>query len=269
MKISRARMAQIANVTTRTIINWEKEKPELIEIIKKGIEADNNYKNFFKLFEPYKFWSLHNFYLDFYFKFLNYFRQNITFKDDIVKFKIKDINCTAILYLMEKHKSELFDKRLMGNEKIDMNNFRREEFIKPLFRVDEELSKYILRNTLDGFGLLVNDALHKDESLFEDSLKISITYLVYMFYPLTHYKEKEKIIQSIFENELNCNIRSYVEDSKRETNKEIIYKNYLKFKKQLFIDNLDHLIDEIEQYENNEFYVPAMIKEIIKELENE
>ncbi|HIP33361.1 MAG TPA: hypothetical protein EYG89_01190 [Bacteroidia bacterium] len=264
MKISRARMAQIANVTTRTIINWEKEKPELIEIIKKGIEADNNYKEFFKLFEPYKFWSLHNFYLDFYFKFLNYFRQNITLKDDIVKFGIRDINCTAVLYLMEKHKSELFDKRLMGNEKIDMNNFQREEFIKPLFGVDEELSKYILRNTLDGFGLLVNDALYKDESLFEDSLTISITYLVYMFYPLTHYKEKEKIIQSIFENELNCNIHSYIEDPKRETDKETIYKNYLKFKKELFIENLDDLIDELEMYSTNDFYVPTLIKEIEK-----
>jgi hypothetical protein len=266
MKITRARMAQVADVTTRTIINWEKEKPELIEIIKKGIKADNNYKEFFKLFEPYEFWSLHNFYLDFYFRFLNYFRQNITLKDDIVKFGIKDINCTAVLYLMEKHKSELFDKRLMGNEKLDMNNFRREEFIKPLFRVEEELSKYILRNTLDGFGLLVNDALYKDENMFEDSLKISIEYLVHMFYPMTNYKEKEKIIRNIFENELNCNMYSYEIDPNREIDNEKIYRNYLKFKKELFVENLDELSDEWKRYSNNDFYVPELIKEIEKDI---
>ena len=266
MKITQAKMAQIANVTTRTIINWEKEKPELIRIIKQGIEADNNYKDFFKLFEPYKFWSMHDFYLDFYFRFLNYFRQNITLKEDYVKYNNKDIKSTAIIYLIKKHKSELFDKRLMGNEMLDMSNFKRESFRKPLFHVNEELSQYILKNTLDGFGLLVNDALYKDESLFEDSLKISITYLVHMFYPLTHYKEKEKIIQNIFENDLNCNIYSYVEDLNREDDKEKIYKNYLKFKKELFIENLDELVDELKMYRANDFYVPALIKEIEKEI---
>jgi len=77
MKITHAKLAQVAQVTTRTIINWEKEKPELIRLLKRGIIADNNAQEFFQLFEPKGFWNMGDFYLDFYFKFLNYYRKNM------------------------------------------------------------------------------------------------------------------------------------------------------------------------------------------------
>ena len=86
-----------------------------------------------------------------------------------------------------------------------------------------------------------------------------------MFYPLTNYKEKEEITREIFENELNCNMYSYEIVPSREIDNEQIYRNYLKFKKELFIENMDELSNEWERYSNNDFYVPELIKEIEKD----
>jgi hypothetical protein len=230
MKITHAKLAQVAQVTTRTIINWEKEKPELIRLLKKGIIADNNAQEFFKLFEPKGFWNMGDFYLDFYFKFLNYYRKIITEGHDKKSTWQNniDIESIAFMYLIEHNQKEMFDEKLIGNQDLVVSKFKQETFKKPLFHVNSELSKYILMNTLDGFGLLVYDTLLKNRSKLEDAIRISLTYVYYMFSDIKYNEITEKVQETI-ENKLGL--------CKAEKDYEKIYKNYLKHKKQIFSEN--------------------------------
>jgi len=49
--MTRTQLAKMLNVTTHTLKNWEKEKPELVRLINLGLHTDNTIQETKKLLE--------------------------------------------------------------------------------------------------------------------------------------------------------------------------------------------------------------------------
>ena len=49
--MTRTELAKLLNVTTHTLKNWERDKPELVRLINLGLQADTNIKETKKLLE--------------------------------------------------------------------------------------------------------------------------------------------------------------------------------------------------------------------------
>jgi len=259
--MNKTELAKRIHVTRQTLSNWEKSKPELIRLIQKGLVADDQYLQYLQLFPKNGaiFIIMHDFYIDFYFKFLNYFRQNITKNKIRVMANKTDIFSTTILYLMEKDKNQLFDSEFKVSE-FDASKFARDDFKKPLFITDKNLSKYILKNTLDDFETLIKDIILNDENqeLFLNAMQIAIMYLVYKHEPSIPFSEKQDKFVKILLNDL------FIDLSNPEENIDIekVYCDYLKFREKYTKKHMTKLVDELNLYTDNNFYVPNFMIEL-------
>jgi len=254
-------LAKKINVTRQTLKNWEKTKPELIKLIKIGIAADKKYLDFYELFPEDKlgFFMLHNFYIDFYMHFINYFRQNITNPHHLYN-ENTDINISLMYYFMENNKDELFDKKF--NLKVSLLNFARPELQKPLYNIDTDLSNYILQNTLDDFETLIRDSMYKkrfDHDLFLYSIYFAVTYLIYKCEPSLSFEEKSNKREEIFNK---IDIKEYKKNNDDE-DQDNIFKKYLKFRDSYVRNNIDKIKNELNLYATNDFYIPSYYENLI------
>jgi transcriptional regulator with XRE-family HTH domain len=258
-------IASIVNIDQQTLSNWKKTRPELFRLLQLGVENDTLYMQFFNLFgvtpkgKSY-FFSLHNFYLDFYFRFLNFCRQEFTAKNPmLIGWKNPNLTSIFIYYLIQKggNLNNLIDPSLETTDR-DLGNFNRKNFLNPLIGITDELSKYILRNTLDDFETLLKDTLYKNKDLFFDALEIALYYLSYKFEPYDNYYERGINIAEIFKQTFNIN---YFEIDKNDLDLEKTFKIFLDYRKTLYLDN-EIPSKEIETCLNNDFYVPDFLKKL-------
>ena len=254
-------LAKKINVTRQTLKNWEKTIPELIKLINMGIAADREYLNFYELFpsSPNGFFMLHDFYIDFYMRFINYFRQNISNPRHVYNENNIDINSTFIYYSFENNINNLFDKKFRRDENIDDNllsNFSRMEFQKPLCNIDIDLSSYILRNTLDDFETLIRDSMYQhklNQDLFLYSMYFATTYLIYKLEPSLTFSEKSNKQKMIFDT---IGIDTYKKNDSNE-GQDQIFRKYLEYRDLYVKKNIDQIKDELILHATNDFYIPA------------
>lgn len=249
-------IANRINVTSRTVRNWEQDKPELLRLLRIAIESENYHLDFWNLFGNVKsFTLLDNFYIDFYFKFLNYFRKNITMYSVNDDRSSTDIVKTLIIYLIQHDISQLFDSKFIIDGE-SLRTFERDELARPLLlNCNEDLSEYILRNTIDDFETLVNDSYSSDNR-FVEAIKISLFYMIYKYDPDLSFVEKQVIYR-----ELTTKIgvgRSSLKNISK-INKKVIYSTYIEEKDKFCIEYLN-LLDDEPDYRSNSFYIPVMIK---------
>ncbi len=255
-KITQEEIANKINVTSRTVRNWENEKPELLRLLRMAMEHESFYIDFWELFNNIKsIILLDNFYVDFYFKFLNYFRKNITMYSRNDDRSTTDIIKTLIIYLIQHNKDELFDRELSISDE-DIRKFERDELISPLLaNYDEELSEYILRNTIDDFETLVQDSVGVDKQFIE-AIKISIYYVVFKYEPYMPFTEKIKISREMIRK---IGVDRTTLKNTTKINKKTLFKTYINVKDEFSMEYLD-LLNREPDYKSNSFYVPPMIK---------
>jgi hypothetical protein len=198
-----------------------------------------------------------HFYIDFYMRLLNYFRQNITNPHKLYNEDNTDINSTLIYYLIENNLNDIFDKKLNVNE-TTLRNFMRTEYQKPLCNIDIDLSDYILKNVLDDFETLIRDSIYQKNSnhdLFLYSLYFGVSYLIYKFESSLTFEKKafkrNEIFNKIGINEYKQNTSNISQDK--------ILKKYLKFRHEYSKKNIDQIEDELNLYRTNDFYIPSYI----------
>lgn len=255
------------NITRQTLNNWEKTKPELLRLINLGIKSDKLYLKFFELFSTYNedgIIEMDERFAYFYFSFLNHVR----FKFNVSPFRDKlktqeTLFTSAILYLMSTDKEKLFDFSLEKNNHNIIGYFARNDFQKPIFIENNDLSEYILRNTLDDFQSLLQDIVLKEDNgqqSFYSALLIAVQYLIYKFEPSLSYFEKDEKLSEIFNNSLGiCAVRL---DNKMDIEK--VFKKYLKFRDEYSQEHIHQIKDELDNYQNNYFYVPNFISKLEK-----
>jgi|GEM_PF-3147809 len=261
-KITQEEIANRINVSSRTVRNWENEKPELLRLLRTAIENESFHMDFWDLFDNNKDIDLmHDPFIDFYFRFLNYFRKNITTLSKINDGIKTDISSTLITYLIQHNKESLFDNEfLMSHNTIEV--LQREEYIRPfLSNCNKELSEYILRNTIDDFETLVQDSMGVDK-LFINAIKVSMWYIIFKYEPEKPFYEKEDAHDEML-NKIGVDIDS-VKRSIR-MNKKALFKAYIEVKDEYSKLYLNMLNDETK-YKTNSFYIPAMVKRIESKL---
>lgn len=250
-------LAKKINVTRQTLKNWEKTKPELIKLINMGIAADSEYLNFYELFSSGKrgFFMSHNLYIDFYFHFLNHFRQNITNARHSYNDNNTDINSTFIYYLLDNNNKNVFDNTLDSNERA-LEIFQRPEYKKSLCNIDSDLSSYILRNTLDDFETLINDSIYQKKSgddLFLYAIYFAVSYLIYKLEPSLTFTEKSNKRKKIFNT---IGVDTYMGNASNE-GQDQIFKKYLEYRDVYVKKNINQIKDELILHATNDFYTPA------------
>ncbi len=255
-------LAKKINVTRQTLKNWEKTKPQLIKLINMGLAADREYLNFYELFPSMSngFFLLHNFYIDFYMRFINYFRQNISNPRHIYNENNIDINSTFIYYSFENNMDNLFDKEFHIDD-TSLPNFSRSEFQKPLCSIDIDLSSYILRNTLDDFETLIRDSMYQkklDQDLFLYSIYFAVTYLIYKCEPSLTFSEKSNKRKIIFNI---IGINTYRENDSNE-GQDQIFKKYIEYRDVYVKNNINQIKDELILHATNDFYIPAYYEKL-------
>ncbi len=254
-KVTQEEIAHKINVTSRTIRNWENEKPELLRLVRFAMANERLHIDFWNLFGDIKdFTLMHNFFIDFYFKFLNFFRKNITMpsnNDDIFS---TNIIKTFMIYMIQHNKEELIDSEFRLTD-IDIENFTRDEFINFIFlKCNKELSEYVLRNTIDDFETLVQDSFGNNRQ-FIQALKFSALYMVFK------YEDKQKFSDKMA---IYTNLKKTLDLKTTKDNKYLL-KTYLKVKDEFLLKHID-LLDAEPNYKSNLFYVPYMIKRLKKEI---
>jgi transcriptional regulator with XRE-family HTH domain len=253
-KISQEEMANRINVTSRTIRNWEHEKPELLRLLRVAMEHESYHLEFWKSFHDIKsFIFLDNQFIDFYFRFLNYFRKSVT----VSAMEEPDMIKILIVYLAQHNKDELFDSELVKNQE-SIHAFERDEvFDLLLLKCDQSLSDYILRNTLDDFETLVQDSYGTDKK-FVEAIKISLFYLIYKLEPNISFSKKQSIYSDLTKK-VKIDRDSLKNVSKIK--KKDIYHRYLEAKDQYSTKYLD-IFDNEPNYKDNTFYIPPMLKRL-------
>jgi len=254
MKPTQEEIANRLNVTARTIRNWEKDKPELLRLVRLAIGKENSNIEFWRLLEKNKsFFLLHDFFIDFYLKFLNFFRKNITMFDQDYNDKSTDIKAVLVIYLMQNDKKKLFDSKFNITDD-DIENMKRDEFINLMFlECNLELSEYILRNTLDDFETLVQNSYRKDKNFFE-AMRISLLYIVYKYEEDLGYSDKILIYNTLLDK---VGLKNISEDY----NKKDLLEMYIQIKDEFTIQYIE-LLDTEPYYKYNTFYVPSMVKRL-------
>jgi hypothetical protein len=243
-------LAKLIRVNQNTITNWKKSKPELYRLIRLGIDKEVLYKDFFDLFKSYinnNFFMENTFYIDFYFRFLNYFRQNVTNHHDLLHRKNNtDIESTLIYYLMEE--SNFFGQEFIVKSH-DLEKFKRDSFQRPIMNMTSDLEEYILKNTIDDWETLVRDIALKDSDItkFEIAIKFSFYSMLYKTNSLLTYEEKTEYVYNLMNN---------LSFKTKEINKTL--KKYIAIKDQYILENCDALIDWNGHY-RNEFYIPEFV----------
>jgi len=261
--MNKTELAKRINVTRQTLTNWEKSKPELIRLIEMGLESDNLYLKFFDLFPKNgELFLLHDFYIDFYFRFLNYYRQNITKLAMNLNYTKKDIFSSAIIYFIKNNKDTLFSSGTYVTD-VDLTKFVIPEFKKPISIDDKDLSEYILRNVLDDFETLLKDVKLKveDDRLFYIAIRIAVTYLIYKFEPSLTISKKNKRYMEILVNKLEFDKLTI----ERTSSWEEVYKKYIQFRLEYTQKHILKIENELPYYQNNDFYVPNFLNQIVKQ----
>ena len=198
---------------------------------------------------------LHNFYTDFYMRFINYFRQNISNPHHVYNENNIDINSTFIYYSFENNIANLFDKKFHMDDNF-LSNFSRMEFQKPLCNIDIDLSSYILRNTLDDFETLIRDSMYQhklDQDLFLYSMYFATTYLIYKFEPSLTFTEKSNKRKTIFNA---IGIDTYIKNNSNE-GQDKIFRKYLEYRDVYVKKNINQIKDELILHATNDFYIPS------------
>lgn len=254
-RITQEEIANRINVTSRTVRNWENEKPELLRLLRVAIENESFHLDFWDLFDNNKDIDfMHNPFIDFYFRFLNYFRKNITTSKINPGIKT-DMSATLIAYLIEHNKESLFDSEFLMSD-YSSKILQREEYIKPLLlNCNKELSEYILRNTIDDFETLVQDSMGVDK-LFIIAIKISLWYLIYKYEDEKPFHEKEEMHDEML-HKIGVDFDSIKRSIK--INKKTLFRAYIEVKDEFSKPYLNLLNDE-PKYKTNSFYIPPMIK---------
>ncbi len=243
-------LAKLIRVNQNTITNWKKSKPELYRLIRIGIDKEVLYKDFFDLFKSYvnnNFFMENTFYIDFYFRFLNYFRQNITNHHELLHRKNNtDIESTLIYYLMETN--NVFGQEFTVKSH-DLEKFKRDSFQKPIMNMTSDLEEYILKNTIDDWETLVRDIALKDSDVikFEIAIKFSFYSILYKTNLLPTYEEKTEYVYKLM---------SSFSFKGKDIKKTL--KKYIEIKDQYILDNSDAIIDW-NGHLNNEFYIPEFV----------
>jgi len=261
--MNKTALAKRINVTRQTLNNWETSKPELIRLIKLGLGADKQYLHFLQLFPGNGdiFAFLHDFYIDFYFKFLSYYRQNITKPNRRTVSAKTNVFATFSIYFMQKDRQSIFDPTLRVSDQ-DLAKFAREDFKKPICTPDNYLSEYIMRNTLDDFETLLRDIVLNDEDneIFLNALYIALFYLIYKFESEKTFAAKNKIFTKILRKEFDFDIVQREQTNKIDKLK--ILEQFLIFRKKYTLKHIDVISEELTRYRSNNFYVPDFIKDL-------
>lgn len=253
-KITQDEIANRIGITSRTLRNWEKEKPELLRLVKKAIDSESVYLEFWKLMDnTASFVYFDDLFIDLYLKFLNNFRKNITMSSKKSVLYPTDITVSLVNYLITKDKSDVVDPEFINR----LTNFLPKEDMLNLFflKGNKKLSEYILRNTIDDFELLVTDSMGIRDKL-EEAIKISLNYIIFKYEPNASYSEKDRLY-----GELKKKIGL---KSKNDINKKKLFDSYIKVKDEFSLPYLHDLYREEPDYKFNTFYVPGMIQRLEK-----
>ncbi len=188
--MTKEELAKKLNVDRKTLTNWQKNRPELLRLVQIGVENDINYIKFFELFMNDDLLTMHDFYIDFWIELIKFWIEN----------KIENIESALIIFLMDKNEIKKFNKNL---SRIDINNFKRESFTKPLFNVSQNMQEYIRKNAKNKFEILVDDCMfNKDFKKLKSAINISLLYVSKnrQEYNLNYQKIKEDDIQKMYKN---------------------------------------------------------------------
>lgn len=247
--IRQEEIARRVNVTSRTIRNWERDKPELLRLLRLAIDSESYHLDFWNLLDNTKsITSFNDFYIDFYFKFLNFFRKNVTMSPlegdgDVVITRVStSIVKTLMVYLLFHYKRESFE----GESTIALESltnpveFELDKFLT--LNCNSDLSKYVLRNTVDDFETLVQDSYSIDQK-FVEAIKISIYYIVYKYKVDSTFREKNEIYNELIQK---IAIDKSSLKNKIKINKKVIFKNYIEVKDEFSICYLNILDNEPE-----------------------
>lgn len=254
-KITQEEIAYRADVSSRTIRNWEKSKPELINLLRRAISSETYHLDYrATMGNCESVFLMPNFYIDFYFRFLNYYRKSITMQDNDTNRSSTNINSELIIYLIQNSQDTLFDSEFSVTDMM-ISKFKQDELIGLLtLRCNEKLGEYILKNTLDDFETLVKDSYDVDQ-YFIDAIQISIMYLIYKYKSDLNFSKKDNIFRQLL---IKIGIREVLLKGKK-IKKKHLFDKYIKVKDEYSLQYLSSL-DSEPYYKKNSFYVPVMFK---------
>lgn len=258
-KITQEEIAYRVDVSSRTIRNWEKSKPELVNLLRTAISNETYHLDYWAIMGSYEsVLMMHEFYVDFYFRFLNQYRKSITEQETITNRSSTNINSALIIYLIQNSQDTLFGSEYSVTDMM-LSNLKRDELIGLLtLQCNEKLGKYILKNTLDDFETLIKDSYNVDK-YFINAIQTSIMYLIYKYEPDLNFSKKDKIFHQLL-SKIGI---GEVGDKDKKIKKKFLFNKYIKVKDEFSLQYLSSLDNET-CYKNNSFYVPTMFKRMEK-----